>query len=139
MQPHSQHQARVGCRGESVATERPGESGSPPSLVRVAILLPYSDCTDYYYSNYGCSSGMSCLATPLRHLAVSRAQLSLAGVCTSGQSFRWHRAEPARATADAPQSADADEWSLAHRGRTVVLRQDGARALTLPSRESDIG
>ncbi|BGO97618.1 glycosylase/lyase [Rhodotorula toruloides ATCC 204091] len=67
---------------------------------------------------------MSCLATPLRHLALTRQQLSLKTVCLSGQSFRWHRCTPITATIDAPQSADSEEWALAHAGRTLVLRQD---------------
>ncbi|BGP05952.1 N-glycosylase/DNA lyase [Rhodotorula toruloides] len=67
---------------------------------------------------------MSCLATPLRHLALSRQQLSLKTVCLSGQSFRWHRCTPITATADAPHTADSEEWALAHAGRTLVLRQD---------------
>ncbi|BGP29977.1 8-oxoguanine glycosylase ogg1 [Rhodotorula toruloides] len=67
---------------------------------------------------------MSCLATPLRHLALTRQQLSLETVCSSGQAFRWHRCTPITATTDAPQSADSEEWALAHAGRTLVLRQD---------------
>lgn len=80
---------------------------------------------------------MSCLATPLRLLPVSRHELHLASTLPSGQSFRWHRLSPPHATlpdrATAPQGASkataieetAEEWAFGWQDRTVVLRQDG--------------
>ncbi|GAA5952076.1 hypothetical protein JCM8115_005319 [Rhodotorula mucilaginosa] len=77
---------------------------------------------------------MSCLATPLRLLPISRSELHLASTLPSGQSFRWHRLTPPHATlpdrppggTDAPNSAaeGAEEWAFGWADRTVVLRQD---------------
>ena len=74
----------------------------------------------------------SCLATPLRFLPLSRAELNLKSCLPSGQSFRWHRLSPATATLpDSPTAPPvplehAEEWAFAWEDRTVVLRQDGA-------------
>ncbi|BGP37842.1 8-oxoguanine glycosylase ogg1 [Rhodotorula kratochvilovae] len=77
---------------------------------------------------------MACLATPLRFLPLSRAELQLASCLPSGQSFRWHRLAPPIATlpdplpgSSAPPSAlpdSAEEWAYGWQDRTVVLRQD---------------
>jgi hypothetical protein len=79
---------------------------------------------------------MSCLATPLRLLPISRSELHLASTLPSGQSFRWHRLAPPHATLpdrppcgpDATKSVaeGAEEWAFGWADRTVVLRQDGA-------------
>ncbi|GAA5853721.1 hypothetical protein JCM9279_000287 [Rhodotorula babjevae] len=72
----------------------------------------------------------SCLATPLRFLPLSRAELNLKSCLPSGQSFRWHRLSPATATLpDSPTPTPAplehtEEWAFAWEDRTVVLRQD---------------
>ncbi|BGP13792.1 hypothetical protein JCM10213_006376 [Rhodosporidiobolus nylandii] len=72
---------------------------------------------------------MSCLATPLRFLALSHRELNLAVSVKSGQSFRWHRTAPPVCTLVDPPAApptvpdDAEEWALGWRDRTVVLRQ----------------
>ncbi|GAA6004894.1 8-oxoguanine glycosylase OGG1 [Rhodotorula paludigena] len=78
---------------------------------------------------------MACLATPLRFLPLSRAELQLASCLPSGQSFRWHRLAPAAATLpDTPSSPAAtakpatappeEEWAFGWQDRTVVLRQE---------------
>ncbi|KWU46465.1 DNA glycosylase [Rhodotorula sp. JG-1b] len=77
---------------------------------------------------------MSCLATPLRLLPVTRSELHLASTLPSGQSFRWHRLSPPHATlpdgplsgTDAPKpvAEGAEEWAFGWADRTVVLRQD---------------
>ncbi|GAA5896299.1 hypothetical protein JCM8208_001842 [Rhodotorula glutinis] len=72
----------------------------------------------------------SCLATPLRFLPLSRAELNLRSCLPSGQSFRWHRLSPPMATLpDSPTPSPAppehaEEWAFAWDDRTVVLRQD---------------
>ncbi|GAA5989350.1 hypothetical protein JCM10908_001273 [Rhodotorula pacifica] len=77
---------------------------------------------------------MSCLATPLRLLPITRNELHLASTLPSGQSFRWHRLPPPHATLpDQPLKGldqgegvaeGAEEWAFGWQDRTVVLRQD---------------
>lgn len=85
------------------------------------------------------------LCTPLRFFSILPAELSLATVLRSGQSFRWHKFEQIHATRPDPttgalSSSNAgvkkeddegdklllgEEFAMGWRDRTIVLRQDG--------------
>ncbi|GAA5984687.1 hypothetical protein JCM11641_004562 [Rhodosporidiobolus odoratus] len=78
---------------------------------------------------------MSCLATPLRFLRLSPAELNLATAVKSGQSFRWILQSPVVATqpdhrlaasaSTVPVAAEGvEEWAFPWQDRTVVMRQD---------------
>lgn len=83
------------------------------------------------------------LATSLRSFALLPAELNLATVLKSGQSFRWHKFENVVATQPDEQRAGikeeekpvllGEEYAMAWKDRTIVLRQDGTRCPLSPS------